>query len=122
MLIAELKAIKIGIETAMSKGYKNLIVESDSKIAIEIITTVEAEQNNFDDTSQNVISSIIEMSKTTNKIYWNHIFREVNSVADSLAKYGLSLCPDLGIKIFENPPYFIESHLCTDRTGKIYCR
>jgi len=120
VLIAELKAIKIGIEIALSKGYKNLMVESDSKIAIEIITSVAAEQNNSDD--QNVISSIIKMSKTANKIYWNHVFREVNSTADGLAKYGLSLCPDLGVEVFEDPPYFIENHLYLDKIGKRYYR
>ncbi|WVZ00054.1 hypothetical protein V8G54_026123 [Vigna mungo] len=123
VLMAELKAIKIGMKAGILKGYKNLIVESDSKFAIEIITTTLAEEKNYyDDTSENVFSSIIQMTKTANKIYWNHVFREVNSVADSLAKHALSLCPDDGVKLFEDPPYFIESHLSLDRTGQIHCR
>jgi len=62
VLMAELKATKIGIEITISKGYKNFMVESDSKIAIEIINSIVAQQSN-DYTSQNVISSIIDISK-----------------------------------------------------------
>jgi len=123
VLTAELEAIKIGIETTISKGYKNLMVESDSKVAVDIITSLVAQQSN-DDTrqSQDVISSIMEICKTANMIYLNHVFREVNAAADGLAKHGLSLCPEQGVKVFEDPPYFIESHLYLDRTGKIYRR
>nr|XP_007158841.1 hypothetical protein PHAVU_002G186500g [Phaseolus vulgaris]ESW30835.1 hypothetical protein PHAVU_002G186500g [Phaseolus vulgaris] len=123
VLMAELEAIKIGIEIAISKGYKNLMVESDSKVAIDIITSLVVQQSNGDTSqSQNDMSSIIEISKTANKIHWNHVFREVNSAADGLAKHGLSLCPEEGVEVFEDPPYFIESHLYLDRAGKIYRR
>ncbi|KAK7368573.1 hypothetical protein VNO80_10600 [Phaseolus coccineus] len=70
VLETKLEAIKIRIETTISKGYKNLMVESDSKVAIDIITSLVAQQSNEDTSqSQNVISSIIEISKTTNNIH-----------------------------------------------------
>ncbi|KHN04116.1 hypothetical protein glysoja_036652 [Glycine soja] len=97
------------------KGYKNLIVESDSLEAIQIIN---ADKGAF------LRSSIQHMTRMVDRICWNHVYWETNwvanSVADGLVKHGLSLSKDQSIRVFESPPDFIESRLYGDRIGKIY--
>lgn len=112
-LEAELWAIKIGMQTVVARGYRNLIVESDSLKAIQIIN---AHKGDF------LRSSIQHMTRMVDRICWNHVYRETNSVADGFAKHGLSLSQDQSIRVFESAPDFIESRLYGDRIGKIYCR
>ncbi|KAL5173225.1 putative ribonuclease H protein [Glycine soja] len=115
-LEAELWAIKIGVETAVSRVYGNLIVESDSYASIQLINMGVPQGHIFYD----LVSSILEIGNKANHIVWNHVFRETNSTADGLAKHGLSLSS--GIELFEFPPPFIWAPLCADEMGVIYSR
>ncbi|WVY90138.1 hypothetical protein V8G54_035652 [Vigna mungo] len=77
---AELFAIKLGMEIGISMGYKNLIVESDSLTAIQLINgRVIHQRHPF----YALVSSIIQMSVNADYITWNQVFRETNSVADA---------------------------------------
>ncbi|RDY05708.1 putative ribonuclease H protein, partial [Mucuna pruriens] len=115
---SELWAIKIGMEAAISRGFNNLIIESDSYTAIQLINDG-VQKNHLHHT---LVSSIIKLRSKVHHVGWNHIFREINSVADGLAKHGLSLSPELGVKYFEFPPSFILSPLQADYSGTIYSR
>ncbi|KAK7382133.1 hypothetical protein VNO80_00850 [Phaseolus coccineus] len=116
---AELFAIKIGMELAISMGYKNLIVESDSQTAVQLINWGLIEQTH---PFYTVVSSIIEMGAKVDYICWNHVFRETNSVADGLAKYGLFLSFNSPVTFFEFAPHFLIFNLCVDQSGKMYSR
>ena len=100
-------------------GYKNLIVESDSQTAIQLINWGLIEQTH---PFYNVVSSIIHMGGKVDYISWNHVFRETNSVADGLAKYGLSLSLNSPVIFFEFAPNFLIFSLCVDQSGKMYSR
>ncbi|RDX72956.1 Pentatricopeptide repeat-containing protein, mitochondrial, partial [Mucuna pruriens] len=110
---AELLAIKIGMETAVSRGFRNLVVESDSYTAIEFINSGVPQSHPH----SHLVSSILQISNKADHVCWNHVFREINSVADCLAKHGLSSSPDLGVIFFESPPPFIVVALCADEAG-----
>lgn len=115
-LEAELLAIKIGVQTAVSRGYGNLIVESDSHASIQLINLGVQQSHIFYD----LVSSILEIGSKANHIVWNHVFREANSAADGLAKHGLSLSGR--VELFEFPPPFIWAPMCADEMGVIYTR
>jgi len=57
----------------------------------DLLKLIVMEHSQLDDTNQDVISSIIKMSKSAKMVYWNHVFRKVNSAADGLAKHGLTV-------------------------------
>nr|KYP31888.1 Putative ribonuclease H protein At1g65750 family [Cajanus cajan] len=115
---AELEAIKIGMHTIICRGYKNLIVESDCHAAIQLINRGVDQSHPY----HPHVSSIHQLAKGIKHIQWNHVFRETNSVADSLAKHGLSLNPDLGVKLFRSPPPFTLAPLSLDESGITYHR
>ena len=116
---AELFAIKIGMEIAMSIGYNNMIVESDSQTAVQLINLGALQQSHpfFP-----LVSTIIQMGAKVDYITWNHVFRETNSVADGLAKYGLSLSLNSPVVLFKFAPTFLHFPLYMDKIGKIYSR
>ncbi|WVZ00032.1 hypothetical protein V8G54_026101 [Vigna mungo] len=116
---AELFAIKIGMEIAISMGYKDIIVESDSQTAIQLIKFGVLQQGH---PFYVLVSSINDMGAKVDYIIWNHVFRETNSVADSLAKYGLSLSLNSPIILFKFAPNFILFSLHMDKIGKMYSR
>ncbi|KAG2390511.1 uncharacterized protein HKW66_Vig0220830 [Vigna angularis] len=116
---AELFVIKLGMEIGISMGYKNLIVESDSLTAIQLINgRVIHQKHPF----YALVSSIIQMGAKVDYVTWNHVFRETNSAADSLAKYGLSLSSKSPVILFKFPPNFLLLPLCADKIGTMYYR
>ncbi|WVY92025.1 hypothetical protein V8G54_037539 [Vigna mungo] len=114
---AELFAIKLGMEIGISMGYKNLIVESDSLTAIQLINRRVIHQRH---PFYALVSSIMEMGANADYITWNHAFRVTNSVADGLAKYGLSLSSKSPVILFKFPPNFLLLSLCADKIGTMY--
>ena len=114
---AELFAIKLGMEIGISMGYNNLIVESDSLTAIQLINRRVIQQRH---PFYSLVSSIIQMSAKVDYITWNHVFRDTNSVADGLAKYGLSLSSSSPVILFKFAPNFILFPLCADKIGTMY--
>lgn len=122
---SELLAIIIGMDIAMKRGFTNLVVESDSHLAIQLINIGESRDQQSQDRQHawiTLASWIRQISKKAKHVQWNHVFRETNSVADKMAKHGLSLTPGLGIKLFESPPPFIFIPMCDDDIGVTYTR
>ncbi|KAL2321265.1 hypothetical protein Fmac_030234 [Flemingia macrophylla] len=115
---AELQAIQIGMETAICRGYKNLVVESDCHTAVQLINRGVDHTHPY----HAQVSSIRLVAQKAQHVQWNHVFRETNSAADTLAKHGLSLNPKLGVKLFRSPPPFTLPSLFSDESGVVYHR
>jgi len=99
--------------------YDNLIVESDSQITIQLINWGLVQQTH---PLYGIVSSIIEMSHRVDYICWNHVFRETNAIADTLAKYELSLSLNASVTFFRFVPNFLVFPLCVDKGRKMYSR
>ncbi|KAK7411899.1 hypothetical protein VNO78_03342 [Psophocarpus tetragonolobus] len=115
---AELLAIKIGIQETISMGFKKLVIESDSYTAVQLINQGVQTSHPY----HALVSSILHIVSMADLFCCNHVFREINSVADGFAKHGLSLPPRFGVQLFRCPPPFSSSSLCADKAGLIYSR
>ncbi|KAK7376153.1 hypothetical protein VNO78_35007 [Psophocarpus tetragonolobus] len=115
---AELLAIKIGIQVTISKGFKKLVVESDSYSAIQLINDGVFTCHPY----PALVSSILDIANTADAVCYNHVFRETNSVADGFARHGLSLSPNSDVQLFSCPPAFSLRSLRADEAGEIYSR
>jgi len=48
------------------------------------------------------------------------VFRKINSVTDTLTKYGLSLSLEIYVTFSEFIPNFLVLSLCVDKVGRVY--
>nr|XP_010314573.1 uncharacterized protein LOC104645185 [Solanum lycopersicum] len=80
---AETKAAQLGLSWALELGYKNIQMELDSQLVVQWITKKTAPQW----TVANQVEEIQQLISQTQYFSCSHIFREANSVADSLAKH-----------------------------------
>ncbi|RDX82166.1 hypothetical protein CR513_37080, partial [Mucuna pruriens] len=82
----ELWAILHGAQTATSRGFKRLLIETDSLVAVYLINKgchrIHA--------CYSLVHAIREIIPQTISCNCSHIFRETNGPADALAKFGLS--------------------------------
>jgi ribonuclease HI len=83
---AELWAITNGLKLAWSKGFRKIILESDSSLAVDLIT----KNKIFIDKNYNLIMQARELLAKEWDIQVRHVYREANSMADWLANYGLT--------------------------------
>lgn len=84
---AEIWAILHGLSIAWRKGFRNLLIESDSCIAINLLRDgVEAAHPLHDQ-----IRSVLGIGNNTLSIIWRKVNRSANRVADKLAKESLSM-------------------------------
>ncbi|KHN04118.1 Putative ribonuclease H protein [Glycine soja] len=81
-LRAELWGILKGLTIARDRGFNYIVVESDSKIAIKLITygcpTIHS--------NYNLVQQIKEIVDSRLEVTFSHIFREANQTTDALAK------------------------------------
>ncbi|RZB90460.1 putative ribonuclease H protein [Glycine soja] len=115
-LQAELLAILHGLNLSWDKGFRNIQCESDSKLALQLIS----EGRN----SLHPYASIIQKIQDFKLLHWdlhfNHTFREGNMCADELAKTGSSL--QCNLQVFNGCPPFITQLVLADRKGAQYIR
>lgn len=76
--------MKEGLAFATRKGFHNVQVEGDSKLVIHAVLGHWDVPWNL----LTVVKEIRELAKKFFVIKWNHIFREVNFVADAFAMNG----------------------------------
>nr|KYP62772.1 Putative ribonuclease H protein At1g65750 family [Cajanus cajan] len=81
-ILAELYAIKLGLEICWNKGWRNIICETDCREAMKCII----EGNNLRHSHLEVIDEINHLRRKTWNTKINCINRETNKVADILAK------------------------------------
>jgi len=84
---AELWAITNGLKLAWSKGFRKIILESNSSLAVDLIT----KDKIIFDKNYNLIMQARELLAKEWDIRVLHVYKEANSVADWLANYGLTM-------------------------------
>jgi len=85
--VVEAIAMRNGMKPALQGGFKNIHVEGDNKILIQVINDqIEAPWQ-----IQTLIQDIKTYLQECNSVIITHIFQEENFAADWLAKRGLSL-------------------------------
>lgn len=86
--VAEFFALRdIRLAYAVSKGWRYIMVEGDSKLVIDSV-------NNLCSVTwciTQLIQDVLHLASFCEEIRFTHIFREANSVADALASLGHSL-------------------------------
>ncbi|KAM5585459.1 hypothetical protein ABKV19_004710 [Rosa sericea] len=110
---AELKALHKGLEFASNSGWSPLEVETDSKLAVNLLSNVgELYQDHH----------LIQLIKNCNALFnqnlrWtlSHVYRQQNCVADCLAGLGLTL--EEGVTTYyDAPPTSCEPILVEDQS------
>lgn len=107
----ELDGVFHGLKITQNRGFKKLIVESDSHMVVELLNALNVHNHPY----QNIIDGIKSIGDAEADFKWRNICCECNSVADLLAKCSLSL--QLGCKIYSSPPNFVTQALNSDRVG-----
>ncbi|KAK0573533.1 hypothetical protein LWI29_009571 [Acer saccharum] len=97
-LEAEMWGILEGIRIAWKAGYKKLIVETDSTVAVHLIKANSAQNHQL----FSIAHACRKYMEKDCSCLIRHGYRESNRVADSLAKLGHSM--DVGTVMFQKPP------------------
>lgn len=87
VLTAELSAIRVEIELAHLNKYKEVVIESDSLLAVRLIK----EGCSSFHPLFNTVSDIQRLLRLEGDFSITHVFREANQLVDCFAKFGLSL-------------------------------
>ena len=115
-LHAELWGILIGIRLLIQRGFTHVFIESDSAIAISFLA-----KGCMDTLScAPLVREIRAVIPSFARVAWGHVFREANTVADGLAKHGMSLSESE--EIFDSLPSFCSVPFMLDSASTIYCR
>ncbi|GAU35798.1 hypothetical protein TSUD_155730 [Trifolium subterraneum] len=110
-LLAEFYAILKGLQLAWDLGFCTIILESDSKSAIDLILE---DDNNFHPHA--IVLGQIRILRARNwSLSFSHTLREENECADWLAKHGVQ--SDVNLKLWVSPPPQIAHVLLADATG-----
>ncbi|GKV02365.1 hypothetical protein SLEP1_g14812 [Rubroshorea leprosula] len=115
-LAAELWAIRDGLVLAIQRGFHNLIVESDSKVAVLLLTKGCVSTHPH---STLILDCRMLMQKI-HQIHLVNIVRERNMCADQLAKMGMPLSSSFCI--FEFCPPAVAGLCLADAYGAQYVR
>lgn len=107
VLVAELWGIYHGLLLCWNKGFKEIILETDSLSAVMKVNNFEAIGPN-----NNLLAAIKGLLDRSWKCSIRHIYREENMCADWMATNFDNL--DLGLHTFETPPHGITPLLTAD--------
>jgi ribonuclease HI len=113
-LLAELSAIWKGLQIAWDLGYRSIIMESDSRTALDLI--VDTNQNDFHPYA-NLLSLIRKLYSLPWVVSFNHTLREGNECADWFAKFGAKNVDSL--KTWMSPPPQLSLTLLAD-TSEVF--
>ncbi|KAF7808415.1 reverse transcriptase [Senna tora] len=117
ILCAELWSVLFGLELARRAEGVNIIVESDSLVAINLINDLNMPSSHH---YFPLISRYRSFLALFNEVRFTHKFREVNQVADTLAKYGVQSKCDL--TCFRMAPPFLAHVFWRDYFGHSFIR
>ena len=76
VLIAELKAMMVGLKLAWSRRFQKICVNFDSPLEVELLS----EECYMLHPCYNIIREIHLVHKNEREITWNHIYREANKL------------------------------------------
>ncbi|CAN1157810.1 Putative ribonuclease H protein At1g65750 [Linum perenne] len=108
---AELRGILIGLRLAWNAGYKKIIVQTDSQVAVQLLTD-ESSTNHHHGLE---ISQFKEFNARSWEIRIQHIYREGNRAADFLASIGHQR--PIGIHSIPTSDCNLGFHLLYDALG-----
>jgi len=111
-LLAELSAIWRGLYLAWDLGYRTIIMESDSKTALNLIS--KEHQHDFHPYGT-LLSLIRKLISLPWSVTFNHTLREGNECADWLTKFGANSADTL--KMWTSPPPQLNLILLADVSG-----
>ncbi|KAF7834787.1 putative ribonuclease H protein At1g65750 family [Senna tora] len=114
--VAELHAIQEGLKMAWDHGYRNIIMEVDSQIAIDLIQ----KEINPLHPHCSIVKSIQHLMNRDWRVIFQHTYREGNGVADFLAHWGHEL--GIGTHYMHELPSEGEQILADDRMGICFPR
>ncbi|KAL3527877.1 hypothetical protein ACH5RR_012533 [Cinchona calisaya] len=93
-------ALRDGLQVAINKGCRQLIVESDSQILVDAVKSIDNEPHLLSP----IICDYRAMMMQLNRVEVLHIFRDANFVADTLAKHGAT--EQQSFLLYTEPPPF----------------
>ncbi|CAN1346572.1 Putative ribonuclease H protein At1g65750, partial [Linum perenne] len=91
----ELRGIVEGTQLAWDKGIRKLRIQSDSRVAVELLSNPSEGNNQH----ANLIQQFHELSSRDWQISIQHIYCEANFAADFLANFGHEL--NIGLHVFD---------------------
>jgi len=100
------------LDLAWRENTTHLIVESDSKVLVDMIT----ENCNFGGTTPTLVKRIQQLLSLSWTVKITHTWREGNKSTDWLANFSISM-DSLDFHILENPPSEFQSLLFDDFSG-----
>ncbi|XP_027170444.1 uncharacterized protein LOC113770234 [Coffea eugenioides] len=110
-LQAELKALLHGIRLALDRGYRELHIESDSLVLVQIVRgTVRCPWQ-----LQSGLQELMEARRYIREI--SHCFREANRPADRLANVGVDFGINSTYGSFSDLPRLVRGDITLDRLG-----
>ena len=101
--LAELAAIRRGLEMAWDKGIKHLQLELDSKVVLTWLTNPYV---NYPTNMMPLICDCRNLLILEWEVHMRHVYREANGCADALAKRGT--CQRTVETIYEHYPTFVD--------------
>lgn len=116
VLKAELWGIWDGLHLAWQHGFRNVILETNCKVAVETIIKEETMENDY----YGLVIGIRNLLNRDWIVRCNHIYRERNRCADQLANDAASL--PLGVHFFQEPIHGILNTIIDDLAGVCFPR
>ena len=115
-ITAELWGACIGLRMAFELGYKNVLLELDLRVVVQMI------DHGVDDS--HVCSSLVKAIRLILDKDWivniSHVYRDINSCADLLAKHGHEV--DTGVQFFVSLPAFVSVSFFADLYAAVSTR
>ncbi|CAN1850207.1 Putative ribonuclease H protein At1g65750 [Linum perenne] len=108
---AELRGIIEGMKLAWNTGIRKLRIQSDSKAAVEMLSTRRSENNQH----ASLIEQFNELQSRDWSVSIHHVYREANYAADYLANLGQGF--SLGVHLINVPDVFLQNWLKFDLVG-----
>ncbi|WCJ23101.1 hypothetical protein M5689_005146 [Euphorbia peplus] len=113
---AELWGLHTGLTLAKDIGVDKLLVESDNLEVINCLSKSKEGNSN----SMTLIKYIHRCIKEFQQISFQHVYREVNKLADQLPRLAHEF--PLGVTKLESPPRLVSRLLLDDNTGAVFPR
>ena len=115
--IAELWALRDGLNLAIQLGLQQIEVELDAKVIVDLLNS----NNNPNTAYSPLLSDCRLLLAGIPQVRVAHVFREANKCVDLLAKKGCSMQEDFALFDFL-PSFDFDTILAMDCNGLHYCR
>ncbi|KAK5811264.1 hypothetical protein PVK06_026591 [Gossypium arboreum] len=112
-ITTELWAILHGLRIAWQKGYTKVIIESDNKSVVAMLTDVSIESSSL----TTLVQRIKEECRGNWTVKIQHIFHKVNKVADYIVSYSMK---KYDMEIIDFPMFDVRQLLLEDKMGDFY--